>query len=200
MKTAAIVVTFNRKQLLIRCLTAIQNQTKSVDAIYIIDNCSTDGTEWFLKENGYIKESPPNIATATWRTEKEVLSINNSSIHIYYVRMNENVGGAGGFYEGIKSAYRDGYYWLWLMDDDTMPNEQALEKLINKMGELSDINPGFACSKVLWKDGTIHKMNIPKISPIVNEIPFNYYEEKGILLAESASFVSLLTNREVVKK
>lgn len=42
-------------------------------------------------------------------------------------------------------------------------------------------------------------MNIPAVKPLVNDIPFNIYEEKNVLLVESASFVSLLVRRDVVK-
>ncbi|RMG35011.1 MAG: glycosyltransferase, partial [Methanobacteriota archaeon] len=41
---AAVIVTFNRKEMLIRCLEGIFSQTRPVSAIFIIDNASTDGT------------------------------------------------------------------------------------------------------------------------------------------------------------
>lgn len=40
----AIVVTYNRRDLLIECVNALLNQTEQVD-IMVIDNASTDGTE-----------------------------------------------------------------------------------------------------------------------------------------------------------
>ena len=43
--------------------------------------------------------------------------------------MHENTGGAGGFHEGVKRAYKKGYDWLWLMDDDVEVKEDTLEKL-----------------------------------------------------------------------
>ena len=43
-KIAAVVVTYNRKELLFQCLDALLKQTYPLDAIYIIDNASTDGT------------------------------------------------------------------------------------------------------------------------------------------------------------
>jgi GT2 family glycosyltransferase len=85
------------------------------------------------------------------------------------------------------------------MDDDTIPTETALEKLINKTVILDANKIGFLCSKVLWIDGNPHIMNIPAVKPLVNGIPFNIYEEENVLLAESASFVSLLVRRDVVK-
>lgn len=44
----AVVVTYNRKGLLIECLEALRRQTRPLQAIYLIDNASTDGTPEFL--------------------------------------------------------------------------------------------------------------------------------------------------------
>jgi GT2 family glycosyltransferase len=105
-KIAAVVVTYNRKALLKECLDALLNQTYPLDSIILIDNVSTDGTPEFLKENCYL-DNPK----------------------IDYVRLPENTGGAGGFYEGVKRGYEKGYDWLWLMDDDSEPKKDALEIL-----------------------------------------------------------------------
>ena len=53
------------------------------------------------------------------------------TVEVYYIRMHENTGGAGGFHEGVKRTYR-GYDWLWLMDDDVKADEQCLENLLDK--------------------------------------------------------------------
>ncbi len=46
----AVVVTYNRKKLLIECVDALVEQTRPVDAIYIIDYFSNEGTPYLLKE------------------------------------------------------------------------------------------------------------------------------------------------------
>ena len=48
MKVCAVIVTFNRKILLMRTLTALYAQTRPVDTILIIDNASSDGTPELL--------------------------------------------------------------------------------------------------------------------------------------------------------
>ena len=53
--TCAVVVTYNRKELLIECLESLRKQTKPLNAIYIIDNASTDGTPNLLLEKEFIK-------------------------------------------------------------------------------------------------------------------------------------------------
>ena len=45
MKICAVVVTYNRKELLEKQIIEIlHNQELKIDAYYVIDNCSTDGT------------------------------------------------------------------------------------------------------------------------------------------------------------
>ena len=44
-KICAVVVTFNRKELLINCLNAINEQTYKPHTVIIVDNASTDGTK-----------------------------------------------------------------------------------------------------------------------------------------------------------
>jgi len=196
----AVVVTYNRKDLLMECLQALQKQTRPIQAIYLIDNFSTDGTPELLLKKGYIKQLPPQNIKEPWEKEFKIKNLKDGKhIKFHYVRMHENTGGAGGFYEGVKRGYEKGYDWLWLMDDDTIPTETALENLMSKTTVLSINKIGFLCSKALWTDGNPHIMNIPSVKPLINGIPFNIYEEKNILLVESASFVSLLVRRDVVK-
>ena len=106
MKIAAIVITHNRKQLLSRCLDAIEAQTRRPDVVYVVDNASTDGTADFLKSR---QEAIP----------MEIISI------------PENMGGSGGFYTGIKAAHQAGLYdYFWIMDDDGVPADDCLEQLL----------------------------------------------------------------------
>jgi GT2 family glycosyltransferase len=197
----AVVVTYNRKNLLIECLEALQKQTRPIQGIYLIDNASTDGTPELLLEKGYISELPPQNLKEPWEKEFRIPNFTDgNSIKLHYVRMYENTGGAGGFYEGVKRGYEKGYDWLWLMDDDTILTSEALNHMLEKRKSFRDLNIGFICSKVLWTDETPHIMNIPAVKPLINGIPFNFYEDKGVLLVESASFVSLLVNKDVVKK
>ncbi|MBV4425516.1 glycosyltransferase family 2 protein [Clostridium tyrobutyricum] len=103
-KIAAVVVTYNRKECLIKNIKCLLNQTKKIDRIYIIDNASTDGTRKFISD--YIDN---NI--------------------IKYIYLEENIGGSGGFYTGIKEAYNDGFDFIWGMDDDAYADKNALKFL-----------------------------------------------------------------------
>ncbi|MFH0855455.1 MAG: glycosyltransferase family 2 protein [Candidatus Omnitrophota bacterium] len=142
---AAVVVTYNRKVLLLECLDALRKQTHPVDAIYIIDNDSTDGTPEILLEKGYIKlilhtETEPIEETNTVKmlSEEHI----NRDIMVHYVRMHENTGGAGGFHEGVKRGYEAGYGWLWLMDDDVSPEDPpTLSSMLNFQSFSQCIHP-----------------------------------------------------------
>lgn len=107
-KICAVVVTYNRKELLLRNISSLLSQTYPLD-ILIYDNASTDGTYDFL-------------------VQKKIL-VND---HIKYLCGESNTGGAGGFCRGEKAAMELGYDYLWLMDDDGYCLENnTLEELVN---------------------------------------------------------------------
>ncbi len=101
-KTIAVIVSYNRRQLLSECVDALRNQTQSLDAILVVNNGSTDDTEVWLKN------------------QQDIQFITQ-----------ENVGSSGGFNTAIEWAYKNGYTWIWCMDDDGYPKEDALENLLS---------------------------------------------------------------------
>ena len=173
----AIIVTYNRKQLLEECLEAVLKQTVTVYKIILIDNASTDGTEMLFK-NGERYDLP----------------------QIEYHKMSENLGGSGGFYEGIKLCREDTYSWAWIMDDDTIPNADCLEKLLKAKDKI-DGKIGFLASYI--KGPNDEAMNVPTLdmTPSKNGYPFwyKYLNEKCVQVA-AATFVSILVNQEAVLK
>lgn len=103
----AVVVTYNRKVLLLRCLQALERQSYALEHIVIVDNASTDGTVDFLRQQGYLENS-----------------------RVTFLSLPENQGGAGGFHAGIKFAYDNNYDYIWLMDDDGIPDNDCLGELV----------------------------------------------------------------------
>jgi GT2 family glycosyltransferase len=97
----AVVVTYNRQKLLSECITALRNQTRTIDKILVINNGSTDNTESWLKEQNDLQ----------FVTQK-------------------NLGSGGGFNTGIRMAFGYNYDWVWLMDDDGYPKGDALQNLL----------------------------------------------------------------------
>ncbi len=125
----AVIVTYNRRELLLRCVQSVLIQSVKVNTLYIIDNASTDGTYEFLTVNGI-----PLSPLAQVASDNIVLSALSSAnakikgIDIHYLRLMKNKGGAGGFYEGMKAAFIDKPDFIWIMDDDGYPSANCLEK------------------------------------------------------------------------
>ncbi|MDR3137328.1 MAG: glycosyltransferase [Tannerellaceae bacterium] len=129
-QVVAIVVTHNRKELLSTCLESICKQTLAPDAIYIIDNHSEIDTAEMLLSYHFIPNLPDRNADQDLVLTSLIPSYGGKDIRINYVYKCVNDGGAGGFYAGMVAAYRDGYEWLWMMDDDGIPAEDGLEQLL----------------------------------------------------------------------
>lgn len=168
-KIAALVVTYNRCELLIECIEALLQSEVKVDII-VIDNASTDGTGDKIK---------PYIV------DKKIL----------YYNTGANIGGAGGFNFGIKKAYELGYDFFWLMDDDTIVERNSLTYLIEVYRTKE--NCGFLSSLAVWKDGNVCVMNGHKVSNDWNKSKIDI--KNGILKISVATFVSFFTSREVVE-
>jgi len=199
----AVVVTYNRKHLLIECLEALLNQARPIQAICLIDNLSTDGTPELLSAKGYIGDLLPVDLLEPFEQKCEV---NNSAdgkpVEIYYVRMHENVGGAGGFHEGLKRAYERGFDWFWLMDDDAEPTQGSLAKLQEHFGA-NDI-AALACS-VLSDDGRIayhHRglIDLRRVFPLLQKPLLQESYTSSVVKIDMASFVGLLVGREAVSR
>jgi GT2 family glycosyltransferase len=137
-KTAAVVVTYNRQALLGQCLDALLGQSHPLDAIVIIDNCSTDGTyEALLSRDLIAPIAQPRDAPSDSVKVIPLATCPGRNVEMRYARMPENTGGAGGFHEGIKRAVEAKFDWLWLMDDDLLPTPEALQALMDKKGALA---------------------------------------------------------------
>jgi rhamnopyranosyl-N-acetylglucosaminyl-diphospho-decaprenol beta-1,3/1,4-galactofuranosyltransferase len=115
---AAVVVTYNRKEMLCDCLRSLLSQSIPLQRIFVVDNASTDGTPEFMHKNGFDVSSP-----------------------IEYVRKPSNTGGAGGFHDGVKRAFSAGYDLIWLMDDDGCPDTECLRLLVAHSNTFDVVGP-----------------------------------------------------------
>ena len=166
----AVVVTYNRLALLTEAIEALKNQKVPVKKIIVINNGSTDNT-------------------ARWLDSQKELAVTHQA----------NLGGAAGFSMGIKMAAANGADYIWVMDDDTISEPTALEKMLENIAVIKE-PIGFLSSRCNWTDGSPHFMNIPGLKPLFNnQLPFNKYDDHKMILVESSSFVSLLVNTEAVK-
>lgn len=193
---AAVVVTYNREKLLIECLDSLISQSRTPDAVFIVDNKSNSATPEILLKNEWIDQLPDPESDKNQVQQKQLTRGQHNST-IFYVRKNKNDGGAGGFFEGIKQACEKNYDYVWIMDDDVIAEPTALEELNNA---LQIENTGFLCSRVIGTNGV--SMNMPEIDFIQGE---NYYPiwdrflADGIARVKSATFVSVLLPRETIR-
>ena len=172
-QVCAVVLTYNREAMLRECLGAIFAQTRRPDHILVVDNASTGG--------------PPTQLCAEF-PGVELLSL------------EKNEGSAGGFHACLSAAYAHGEAWIWLMDDDVLPQPEALSALLDKAAELGG-EPGFLCSRVIGLNGA--SMNVPEIDKRTGPNLYPVWDtdlEKGVVRLRQATFVSILLPRSVVRE
>lgn len=171
-RTVAVVVAYNRRDLLIEVLDALAAQTAPVAAIVVVDNASTDGS---------------------------ALMVRDRFPHADLVSVKRNTGGAGGFAIGAaRAVVRQGADLVWLMDDDTVPTPTALAALLASVGD--DERVTVAGSRVIWTDGRDHPMNTPRVKPFVRAGERAAAAARAALPVRSSSFVSMLVRAEALRE
>lgn len=175
---AAVVVTYNRKQLLTECLDALLAQMRPVNKIILVDNASTDGTSEMLEERGYLLD---NL--------------------VEYVRLPENSGGAGGFYEGVKRARDSGYDWIWLMDDDAEAQPETLRMMLEIVGRR---NLRSVCPLIVTPSGKVQAYHHKVFDSLGREHSAleaaKHLPEGEVLPISANAFVGPLFHSSVVRK
>ncbi|THG31100.1 glycosyltransferase [Naasia lichenicola] len=172
----AVVVAYNRRELLGETLTALLEQTHAPRAIVVVDNGSDDGSA------DHAAQLAPDADI---------------------VRLPRNTGGAGGFAVGIERAVTvHSADLVWVMDDDTVPTASALEELLAARTATGK-RAGAYGSRVVWTDGRDHPMNTPKPSPFrwgaarALRVPAAAVDAFPV---RSSSFVSLLLEADIVRE
>ncbi|GAA4130115.1 glycosyltransferase [Actinomadura keratinilytica] len=171
----AVVVTFNRRDLLAEALTALRAQTRAPDRIVVVDNASSDGTA------AMVRDRFPGVDL---------------------LELPRNIGGAGGFGAGMARALDGPADLLWLLDDDTVPEPGALEALLaaRDRATAGDGAPTLVASRVVWTDGRDHPMNTPRAKPRATAAERRIAQAAGCVPIRSASFVSVLVEAAAVRE
>ncbi|MGH6840730.1 MAG: glycosyltransferase [Methylocella sp.] len=116
----AHIHTFNDADIIDITIESVLKQTRPVDGILVVDNASTDNTL-----------DQPSLK------------------HVTVVRHQENLGTSGAVVTGMRFALERGYDWIWVFDADSVPELDALEKLLRLHGELPetvrDVTAFLAC-------------------------------------------------------
>lgn len=168
----AVVVAYNRRDLLQEALDALAAQTYPLAGVVVVDNLSDDDSE---------------IVASQHPIGAEVLPL------------TRNTGGAGGFAAGIAHAL--GTFdpeCVWLMDDDTIPTPTALEELVRARSEYPE-PVALLGSRVVWHDGRDHPMNTPRRRPGASGDEIKDSDAIGAVPVRSSSFVSMLVDTRAVR-
>jgi GT2 family glycosyltransferase len=135
MRVLAHIHTLNDVDIIDATIEAVQRQTYPVDEILIVDNGSTDGT----------LERP---------------SVKNLTV----LRHPENRGTSGAVYSGLRYALEHDYDWIWVFDADSIPEPDALGKLLDLYAgwpqELQDETAFLACLHSNIQDGVARHAGI----------------------------------------
>jgi len=101
MKIAAVVVTYNRREQILKTINTLL--AEAIDLVFVVDNGSTDGTRQDLSD---VKD------------DRLILHFSDT-----------NLGGAGGFELALRTVVRDhDPDWIVIMDDDGRPMSGAIER------------------------------------------------------------------------
>ena len=108
MRVVAVIVSYNRGDLLPNRLDALTAQTTAVERVVVVDNASHDGTPEMIRERY------PDV-------ELEV--------------MDENLGAAGGFAHGVTAALELDPDALWLFNDNDRAEPHALTTFLARLAQ-----------------------------------------------------------------
>jgi len=140
---ASITMAYNAEGTLRRQLDALLGQTATLQEIIVVDNASIDGTAAML--------------TAQYP-------------QVTVLRMHDNLGAAGAWAAGLMYATTvKKYDWVWTFDDDSVPDANALEILLQGFSSLGASNPkigmlaplpidrqaGRSYPPILWRNGFV---------------------------------------------
>jgi rhamnopyranosyl-N-acetylglucosaminyl-diphospho-decaprenol beta-1,3/1,4-galactofuranosyltransferase len=172
-RVIAVVVTYNRRPLLLEALAAVHAQSRGADAVIVVDNASTDDTA------DAVRRHFPSVQLT---------------------EMARNTGGAGGFACGLALALDSAADLVWLMDDDTVPEPDALRAMLDARAHHPGRPPALIASRVLWTDGRAHPMNTPRTKPFATKAELRSAGAAGCVPIRSASFVSVLVDAGVCRQ
>ena len=171
----ALVITYNRRELLLRNIAALKAQTHPLKSIVIIDNGSTDDTRTALA------------------------ALNDPLVD--HVRLDPNIGPARGFHYGIDYVFAKRQMpWVWIMDDDVIPSETALAELVaayhRNFQRPDDV--GFLVSQSVDDKGRAN--NVPTIDTRARHLGecanWGEYLDQGMVSIRTAPISALLMPRQ----
>lgn len=175
---AVVVVTFNRADLLTGMLDGLAALDRAPDAVVVVDNHSTDHT--------------PDVLAA---------ELARGRLPLQVVRTEENLGGAGGFHLGLRTAYAQGWDRFWLMDDDVVPAPDCLSVLMavdeDCLTSVREDSQGRLCEKAATRFDLTHPWVVkPKTGMVEDHGTREAMPE--LVEVENVAFEGFMVRRGVV--
>jgi GT2 family glycosyltransferase len=145
MKVCAVIVTYGERfHLLKQVMDACYKE--GVSKIIVVDNNSSKNSKIELKK--YENE------------HKDRLKV---------IYLNENTGSAGGYKRGLQEAYNDSECeFIWLLDDDNMPQKDSLKVLENFWNDLNQEDKNEKVALLSYRpDRQRYKISMQNNNPIM---------------------------------
>jgi dTDP-4-dehydrorhamnose reductase len=169
-----LVLTYNRRELVLRCIRALLAQTHALKSIIVIDNGSTDGTQ------------------------EALAALNEPALHV--VRIENNIGAARGFTYALDYAFAKRQVdWAYMMDDDVIVEPTAVAELVSAYEHnfTAPEQVGFLVSQAV--DGEGRANNVPHIDTRprrAGECPdWGMYLDQGIVAVRGSPMSGMLMPR-----
>lgn len=176
-----VIVTYNRLEDLKKTLKKYEVQTLLPSSLIIVNNASTDGTYDYVEK---------------WKSE-------TGNFERRVLHSETNRGGAGGFSMGIEEAMKSGCDFIFLSDDDAVPNENMLEKLFDCYSKIENKETiGALCTRVNDQFGIscVHRSMVKKGLFSIRRIPTKEKDyEQEYFDVDLLSFVGALLKRQTVE-
>ena len=183
MDIGIVLVTFNRLEKLKLTLNGYENQTIPPSFVLVVDNHSDDGTCEYLR---------------CWEKQSGVFQ------HIV-VTLAQNSGGSGGFYTGMKKALALNCSWIFVADDDAIPEKDMLSKLVafahTHQKEMRKVSALCTAVDNHGRHSGIHRCRLKRgiLGYIESYVPEKEYK-KSFFYFDIYSFVGCMLRREALEK
>ncbi len=121
MRVLTLIIAFNDALVMEQLLEGMRRQTRLSDEIMIVDNASSDGS---LEKYG-----------------SETVTV---------VRNAKNMGPSGAVAIGFDHALKHNFDWTWVLDADSVPEPEALERLLAFFDHLASPQDERVCFVASW--------------------------------------------------
>lgn len=181
MNICVVITTFNRLDKLKIALKKYEEQTKLPKYIIVVNNNSNDGTKEYLDK---------------WQKVK-------NKINKKVINLEQNTGGSGGFYTGLKESLKNDSDWVWVSDDDAFPQKNCFELAEKYVNENDSKDISAICGTIInrGKIDLMHRRRVRKGLLIIRQSTVKAYEyKKESVKLDMFSYVGTLINKKKMKQ